>query len=157
MKVEVRQFLADVEFLRNKVVEINFWLDNERFMKTFPTINMWYQGDVSLVTLGTEDMNKIIAERLAAYGVAATVTANGVKFAAKSNDDIIAVLYQVFKQKEWVKKAYQLNILHKEIEQTSHQLSYVHSSVLSRGVNALKNQVQVLENIRQTQLKEMQK
>ena len=39
----------------------------------------------------------------------------------------------------------------------SHQLPHVHSGAFSRGVNALKNRAQVLENIRQTQLKEIQK
>lgn len=157
MKVEVRQFLADVELLRKIIVEIRFWLTDTRFMTDFPAINMWTQGDISLATVASAEEKKEIVKRLAKYGVDATVTANGIQFPAKSDDDIIVVLHHVVSQKKLLRKSYQLDTLHKNVEQTARQLPHVHSSVFSRGVNALKNQVQVLENIRQTQLKEMQK
>lgn len=158
MQADVRQVLADVNFLREKITHIRFWFNDKSFTESFPSIATWRQGDVSLKINGDNDDWAEFDNCMNRYGIQPQPDGKGFyKFNVSSDHDIIAILYQALSQQRVYAQARQLANLHQEIEQTAHQLPHVRPSVFSRGVNALKNQVQVLENIRKIHLQQYQK
>ncbi|MDE6571041.1 MAG: hypothetical protein K2L95_02370 [Alphaproteobacteria bacterium] len=158
MQADIRQVLADVTFLRQTVVRIRFWFDDNTFTDSFPSIGTWRQGHVALDFNGGVDNQKKLDKCLNRYGIQGHLDGNGFyKFHVQGDHDILVILAQALAQRKVYVQARQLSALNHEIEQTVQQLPHVRPSVFSRGVNALKTQVQVLENVRQAHLKEYQK
>ena len=149
MQADIRQVLADVNFLREKITHIRFWYDDKSFTESFPSIATWRRGNVSLKINGSSDDWAEFDNCLNRYGIQPQPDGKGFyKFNVSSDHDIIAILYQALSQQRVYDQARQLSTLSQEVAQVTQQLPYVHSSIFSRGVNALKNQVQVLERVR---------
>lgn len=149
MQADVRQVLADVNFLREKITRIRFWFNDKSFTESFPSIATWRQGKITLKINGGKDDWNELDRCLNRYGIQTQPDGDGFyKFNVSSDHDIIAILYQALSQQRVYDQARQLSTLSQEVTQVTRQLPYVHSSIFSRGVNALKNQVQVLERVR---------
>lgn len=155
MKVEVKQILSDISFFSAVIYGIRFMKDKNEtiWFTTFPSIADWTNGTVMLEIQHKRSAEEMKA-RLAAYGIEATLVSLGapteyaVKFSATSSDDIIAVLHKAMTEKAKRSKANYMAGLSQEVDQLIEQLPHIKRGAFSRGVNAMKNQVEVLKNIR---------
>ena len=161
MAVEVRQVVKDLLFFENALKGIRFMKTDKSWYVGFPTIANWSKGDIVLEIRG--DVAKDVVDCLAAYGAQAEIvnidggTKNGVKFAATVADDVIFVLHKAICDKNRKDKIstleHEMSGLTQNVDQLIQQLPNVQRGVFSRGVNAMKNQVEVLQNLRNAQNK----
>lgn len=161
MKLEVRQVLEDVSFFKEKVKEIRFMKKDGVWYTNFPSIASWTDGDIVLVMKNSSSIDEV-KQHLTGYGIqaAATQQETAVRFSAKAGDDIIFVLHKAMHEQKLQEKANrlanQINGLNQNVDQLIKQLPHVQRGAFSRGVNAFKNQVDVLKNIREVHIKENQ-
>ena len=166
MRVEVRQVLSDVAFFRDTISDIRFMKGVASWYTGFPSVADWTDGEVILKL--NNYAHEAVVKRLAVYGIDAAVTCidgargdNAVKFSAKAGDDILFVLHKAMADQKLQTKVNKLENqmagLNQNVDQLVEQLPHVQRGVFSRGVKAFKNQVDVLKNIRASQIKENQR
>ncbi len=158
MKVEIRQLLTDISFFRETISGIRFICEDNSYFTSFPSVAEWTGGDVVL-ELRTSDSAAEIISRLADYNIVAVPQEGGyrtrsIRFAIKSDNDIICVLHKAFADSNLRKKAHQLDGLNQNVDQLVQQLPHVRHGAFSRGVKAMKNQIDTLKNIRAYHQKE---
>lgn len=164
MKVEVTQLLSDIKFFKENISEIRFMKNDGAWHTSFPSIASWAQGDIVLQVKPVGSYAHVVGglkNRLANYGVDATCVSvgaaveNALKFKARAGDDIIVILAKALADQKLQAKvgelSNQLSGLNQNVDQLVEQLPHVRHGAFSRGVNAMKNQVAVLQNIRQKQ------
>lgn len=162
MKVEIRQLLTDISFFRETISAIRFVREDNSYFTSFPSIAEWTGGDV-ILELRKGNSSAEIISRLAGYDIVARErtlpqgvisTNKGIQFNVKSDNDIICVLHKAFADGNLHKKAHQLDGLNQNVDQLVEQLPHVRHGAFSRGVKAMKNQIDTLKNIRAYHQKE---
>ncbi len=164
MKVEVSKVLSDIAFFKEHAVGIRFLIDDKNWLTKFPSIARWASGAVVIETANNPAASKEIANRLAGYNINAKVVDlgerqnAGVKFQAIAGDEILAILQKAFAERELDQKLMvtsgHLKDLEANVDMLIKQQPYVQASLFSRGVNAMKQSIAVLQNVRRIHEKE---
>lgn len=160
MQMDIKSFLNDIKFFTDNMVSVRFMLNQTDFvMNTMPRIDAWRSGVVVLSPRSQEAAEEF-RKRLAQYSVEVvpqnpTQQQSEVVFKCHADNDIILLLSEVLKQQKLKMRSNQLDGLAQEVDQMIKQLPHVHASAFSRGVNALKNHIEVLKNIRTAHTKEL--
>lgn len=160
MQMEIKTFLDDIKFFTDNMLSVRFMLNQTDYvMNTMPRIDAWRSG-VVVLSLRSQKAAEELRKRLAQYGVEVvpqnlTQQQSEVAFKCNADNDIVLLLGEVLKQQKLKMRSNQLDGLAQEVDHAVEQLPYVRASAFSRGVNALKNQIEVLKNIRTLHAKEL--
>lgn len=160
MQMEIKSFLDDLKFFTENMVSVRFMLNQTDYvMNTMPRIDAWRSGVVVLSPRSPKTAEEF-RKRLAQYGVEVvpqnlTQQQSEVVFKCNADNDIVLLLGEVLKQQKLKMRSNQLDGLAQEVDHAVEQLPHVRASAFSRGVNALKNQIEVLKNIRTVHAKEL--
>lgn len=160
MQMDIKSFLNDIKFFTDNMVSVRFMLNQTDFvMNTMPRIDAWRRGVVVLSPCSQKAAEEF-RKRLAQYGVEVvpqnlTQQQSEVAFKCNADNDIVLLLGEVLKQQKLKMRSNQLDGLAQEVDHAVEQLPYVRASAFSRGVNALKNHIEVLKNIRTLHAKEL--
>lgn len=161
MQMEIKSFLNDIKFFTENMVSVRFMLNQTDYvMNTMPRIDAWRRGVVVLSPRSPKAAEEF-RKRLAQYSGVEVVSQNltqqqsEVVFKCNADNDIVLLLGEVLKQQKLKMRSNQLDGLGQEVDQVIQQLPYVRASAFSRGVNALKNHLEVLKNIRTAHAKEL--
>ena len=160
MQMDIKSFLNDIKFFTDNMVSVRFMLNQTDYvMNTMPRIDAWRSG-VVVLSLRSQKAAEELRKRLAQYGVEVvpqnlTQQQSEVAFKCNADNDIVLLLGEVLKQQKLKMRSNQLDGLAQEVDHAVEQLPYVRASAFSRGVNALKNQIEVLKNIRTLHAKEL--
>lgn len=160
MHMEIKAFLNDLKFFTENMVSVRFMLNQTDYvMNTMPRIDAWRSGVVVLSSRSPKTAEEF-RKRLAQYGVEVvpqnlTQQQSEAVFKCNADNDIVLLLGEVLKQQKLKMRSNQLDGLAQEVDHAVEQLPHVRASAFSRGVNALKNQIEVLKNIRTIHAKEL--
>lgn len=160
MQMEIKSFLDDLKFFTENMVSVRFMLNQTDYvMNTMPRIDAWRSGVVVLSPRSPKAAEEF-RKRLAQYGVEVvpqnlTQQQSEVVFKCNADNDIVLLLGEVLKQQKLKMRSNQLDGLAQEVDHAVEQLPYVKASAFSRGVNALKNQIEVLKSVRMAHAKEL--
>lgn len=161
MHMEIKAFLNDLKFFTENMISVRFMLNQTEFVKdVMPRIDAWRSGVIVLSPRSPKAAEEF-RKRLAQYSGVEVVSQNltqqqsEVVFKCNADNDVVLLLSEVLKQQKLKMRSNQLDGLAQEVDQAIQQLPHVHASAFSRGVNALKNQIEVLKNIRTTHAKEL--
>lgn len=160
MQMEIKTFLDDLKFFTENMVSVRFMLNQTDYvMNTMPRIDAWRSGVVVLSSRSPKTAEEF-RKRLAQYGVEVvpqnlTQQQSEAVFKCNADNDIVLLLGEVLKQKKLKMRSNQLDGLAQEVDHAVEQLPHVRASAFSCGVNALKNQIEVLKNIRTIHAKEL--
>lgn len=160
MYMEIKAFLNDLKFFTENMVSVRFMLNQTDYvMNTMPRIDAWRSGVVVLSSRSPKTAEEF-RKRLAQYGVEVvpqnlTQQQSEAVFKCNADNDIVLLLGEVLKQQKLKMRSNQLDGLAQEVDHAVEQLPHVRASAFSRGVNALKNQIEVLKNIRTIHAKEL--
>ncbi len=160
MQMEIKSFLADIKLFTDNMVDVCFMLNQSKGIKnTMPQIDVW-RGGVVVLSPRSPNAVKEMRVRLAQYGVEIvpqnlTQQQSKIVFKCNADNDVILLLGEVLKQQKLRLRSNQLKGLAQEVDHAVEQLPYVRASAFSRGVNALKNQIEVLKNIRNAHIGEL--
>lgn len=160
MYMEIKAFLNDLKFFTENMVSVRFMLNQTDYvMNTMPRIDAWRSGVVVLSSRSPKTAEEF-RKRLAQYGVEVvphnlTQPQSEAVFKCNADNDIVLLLGEVLKQQKLKMRSNQLDGLAQEVDHAVEQLPHVRASAFSCGVNALKNQIEVLKNIRTIHAKEL--
>lgn len=160
MQMEIKSFLDDLKFFTENMVSVRFMLNQTDYvMNAMPRIDAWRSGVVVLSPRSPKAAEEF-RKRLVQYGVEVvsqnlTQQQSEVVFKCNADNDIVLLLGEVLKQQKLKMRSNQLDGLAQEVDHAVEQLPHVRASAFSRGVNALKNQIEVLKNIRTVHAKEL--
>lgn len=160
MQMEIKSFLADIKLFTDNMVDVCFVLNQSEGIKNaMPQIDVWRSG-VVVLSPRSPNAAEEMRGRLAHYGVEIvqqnlTQQQSKIVFKCNADNDVILLLSEVLKQQKLRLRSNQLRGLSQEVDQAIQQLPYVQSGIGSRGVNALKNQIEVLKNVRNTHSREL--
>lgn len=160
MYMEIKAFLNDLKFFTENMVSVRFMLNQTDYvMNTMPRIDAWRSGVVVLSSRSQKTAEEF-RKRLAQYGVEVvpqnlTQQQSEAVFKCNADNDIVLLLGEVLKQQKLKMRSNQLDGLAQEVDHAVEQLPHVRASAFSCGVNALKNQIEVLKNIRTIHAKEL--
>ena len=160
MQMEIKTFLDDIKFFTDNMLSVRFMLNQTDYvMNTMPRIDAWRSG-VVVLSLRSQKAAEELRKRLAQYGVEVvsqnlTPQQSEVVFKCNADNDVVLLLGEVLKQQKLKMRSNQLDGLAQEVDHAVEQLPYVRASAFSRGVNALKNQIEVLKSVRTAHAKEL--
>ncbi|MBD5391495.1 hypothetical protein HDR66_01665 [bacterium] len=155
--MNVKQLLDNIKFLAETTVSVRFGINTlpghvAWTINKMPSIVEW-NGDVCLEC--NKQIQPQIIKVLKEFGIDATVDSklDHVVFKTRYEHDIVAVLSEVINRQRDQKRLRHYEGLDQNVAQLVQQLPHVKHGVFSRGVNAMKNQVQVLKNIREQKIR----
>ncbi len=160
MQMEIKSFLDDLKFFTENMSSVRFMLNQTDYvMNAMPRIDAWRSG-VVVLSPRSQKAGQEFGKRLAQYGVEVvsqnlTPQQSEVVFKCNADNDVVLLLGEVLKQQKLKMRSNQLDGLAQEVDHAVEQLPYVRASAFSRGVNALKNQIEVLKSVRTAHAKEL--
>lgn len=156
--MNAKQLLDNAKFLAEVLESVGFGINSlpghvAWTINRMPSVTEW-NGKVHLFC-NSANMPQII-KILKEFGIDAKSDdekKDVVMFNTDPNHDIVALLADVIARQRDQKRLRHYEGLDQNVEQLIQQMPYVKHGMFSRGVNAMKNQVQVLENIRKQKIR----
>lgn len=154
MKIEVNEMFQDIKLFAAYVDGVCY--NNGTGVTTrAPNMADWplQHGKVTFV-VGSEKRAELVKKALEKYSLQAQIVNARpplVEFECGLADDIMLII-NMFQEKKYLRQQNdslknQLSAVHSSVEQMADQIKYVKSSLFSKGVNALKHNVEVLNNV----------
>ena len=150
--MNAKQLLDNTKFLAETLESVGFGIHSlpghaAWAVNKIPSVSEW-NGEVHLFYIGKNgpQVIKVLKE----FGIDADLDENKgvVIFNAGPNHDIVAVMADVIERQKVRKKLHYLAGLEQNVDQLIQQMPHVKHGMFSRGVNAMKHQVGVLNNVR---------